>query len=103
MTGHHQVIDEISYNVLGSFDSQEEALDFVATLMIANDESFLDELTIASAEYTRLTGDTLREALHRRTVARERVGPSSRGHSSGGSTSGSSDSGHGALVAKGHE
>jgi hypothetical protein len=67
-----RVIDEANYSVLGTFDSEDEAIDFVATLLSVNDEDYLDELTIADETRTVLFGDSLRDALRRRKEASER-------------------------------
>ena len=48
MNGRHRIIDEVNYNVLGIFDSREDAVDFVAALLSVNDDDDLDELTIAN-------------------------------------------------------
>ena len=86
MNGRHRIIDEVNYNVLGTFDSLEEAVDTVASLLSVNDDDFLDELTISNDDGPLLHGDSLRDALRNRDAARERVetrGRSSRGGSYG--------------------
>ena len=87
---HFQVIDEVSFNVLGTFTSQEAAIDFVATLLTANTDDFLDELSISGDKGAPLTGDSLRDAVKRRTATRQPVATSSGG---GSNTPG--DSGYG--------
>jgi hypothetical protein len=101
MNGRHRVIDEVNFNLLGTFDSRGDAIDYVAALLTVNDDSYLDELTITSDEGTPLTGESLRTALQRRAAARERVGASG-----GGGSYDSQDSGYGgceAMTAKGRE
>jgi hypothetical protein len=71
MDRRYQVIDEVSLGVLGTFDSLEAAVDSVAALRSANDDSFLDELTIANDIGPMLHGDSLRDALRLRDAARE--------------------------------
>ena len=73
MNRRYRVIDETNYSVLGTFDSRGEAVDFVAAAMAVNTDDFLDELTISNDTGPLLYGDSLREALRRREVARERV------------------------------
>lgn len=72
MNGRYRVIDEVNFNVLGTFDSCEAAVNFVAALLSVNVEDYLDELTIANDQGERLTGDSLRNALVNR-VAHEQV------------------------------
>jgi hypothetical protein len=98
MNSPFQVIDEVSFNVLGTFPSREAAIDFVATLLTVNTDEFLDELSISDDECPPLTGDALRNALKQRAATRKRgVSPTGGGsHSSG-------ESGHGTLVAKGYQ
>jgi hypothetical protein len=73
MNGRYQVIDEVSLSILGTFESQDAATEFVATVMLVNDDEFLDELTIADSTGPILFGDALRDTLRRRVEARERV------------------------------
>ena len=80
MNGRYRVIDEVSFNLLGTFDSRGDAVDYVAALLAANDDDYLDELTIASDEGTPLTGNSLQNALRNRAAARERVGASIGGN-----------------------
>lgn len=98
MNGRFRVIDEVNFNVLGSFDSRGDAVDFVATLLDVNDDDYRDELTIAGDENTPLTGHTLRDALQSRAATRERVGASGRGNATGGGYAPSTD----AMAAKGY-
>lgn len=79
MNGRYRVIDEVSFNILGTFDSQEGAIDFVAALLSANDDDYLDELTIACDDQPLFSGVSLRDALKHRAVARDRVGTPVRG------------------------
>ncbi len=80
MNGRFRVIDEVNFNVLGTFDSRGDAVEVVATLLDVNDHDYLDELTIASDENPPLTGHALQAALQSRAAARERVGATSRGN-----------------------
>ena len=84
MNGRYRVIDETNFDVLGTFDSRGEAVEFLAALLTSNDEDYLDELTIASDEGPVLYGDSLREALRNRDATRERVASSGRGSESYG-------------------
>lgn len=85
MDGRYRVIDEVSLSILASFDSQEEAVDFVAALLSVNDDDFQDELTIGNDAGPLLFGDSLRAALRNREAARERIASSARGTASHGS------------------
>src|SRR5680860_135075 len=88
MNGRYWIIDEINFNVLGTFDSRGDAVDYVAALLTVNDDEYLDELTVTSDQGAPLTGDVLRAALRNRAMARERVesaGGGNAGH--GGYTS----------------
>jgi hypothetical protein len=96
MNRRFRVIDEASFNLLGTFESRGDAIDYVATLLTVNDDDYLDELTITSDEGTPLTGNALRAALRNPAAARKRVGAST---SSGSQDSG--DSGYDSLAAKG--
>jgi hypothetical protein len=98
MSGHYRVIDEVNFNVLGTFDSRGSALDYVAALLSVNDDEYLHELTVVSDQGTPLTGDSLRIALQNRAAARERVGASAGG---GSHDSGDSAYGYDSLAAKG--
>lgn len=69
MNGRYRVIDETNFNVLGTFESQERAVDYVSALLAVNDDEYLNELTIASDEGAPLAGDTLRETLRTRAAA----------------------------------
>jgi hypothetical protein len=79
MNGRYRVIDEVSFNLLGTFGSRGDAIDYVAALLAVNDDAYLDELTIASDEGTPLTGNSLRNALRNRAAARERAGATTGG------------------------
>jgi hypothetical protein len=81
LNGRYRIIDEVSFNVLGTFTSLEAVLDFVATLLTANADDFLDELSISHDEGMPFTGDVLRAALSRRSASREHVAAPSRGGS----------------------
>ena len=94
MSGHYRVIDEVNFNVLGTFDSRGGALDYVAALLSVNDDQYLDELTIVCDGGTPLTGNSLRSALQNRAAARERVG-------AGSYDPGASVNEHESLAAKG--
>ena len=78
MNGRYQVIDEVSLSILGSFDSQEEAVDSVAALLSVNDDDFLDELTISNDAGPSLYGDALRDALRTRELAHTEIQSCSR-------------------------
>ena len=57
---------------LGTFDSRDAALDYVAALLAVNTddaEALLDELTVASDCGHKLAGNALRMALEARTQA----------------------------------
>jgi hypothetical protein len=97
MSGRYRVIDEVNFNVLGTFDSRGSALDYVAALLGVNDDEYLDELTIVSDAGTPVTGNSLRNALKSRAAARERVGASV---GAGPHDSGDSAYGHESLAAK---
>ncbi len=79
MSDRYWLIDETSYNVLGTFASRGQAVDYVAALLSVNDEDFLDELTISDAAGPLLHGDSLRAALRNRAAARARVASAARG------------------------
>ncbi len=96
MNGKYRIIDESNYNVLGTFDSIEAAVEYVATLLSVNDDDYLDDLTIGNEkEGPVLYGDSLRTALKNRANPREHVGASY----------GVGDSGYGveAIAAKGRD
>ncbi len=76
MNGCYRVIDETNFNVLGTFASQEEAVDYVATLLSVNDSGYLDELTIANDDGPLLFADSLREAVRDREASRDRAAAS---------------------------
>lgn len=79
MNDQFLVIDEVSFNVLGTFTSQEAAIDFVATLLTVNTDDFLDEISISNEEGSPLTGDSLRDALKQRIAICQRVAAPSEG------------------------
>ncbi len=81
MSGSYWIIDETSYNVLGTFPTRGQAVDYVAALLSVNDDDFLDELTISNDAGPLLYGDTLRDALRNREAARKRAASSARGNS----------------------
>ena len=100
MNGRYRIIDEVNFNLLGTFDSWGDALDCVAALLTVNDDDYLDELTIASDEGTQLTGDSLRAALENQVRARKRAEAAVGG---GSNDSGDSGLGYEALAAKTRE
>ena len=82
MSGRYWIIDETSYNVLDTFITRGQAVDYVAALLSVNDDDFLDELTISNDAGPLLYGDSLRDALHNREAARKRIASSTRGNGS---------------------
>ena len=85
MSGRYWIIDETNYNVLGTFPTRGQAVDYVAALLSVNDDDFLDELTISNDAGPLLYGDSLRDALRHREAARKRAASSARGNGSNGS------------------
>ncbi len=67
----YRVIDETQFNILGTFESREVAVDYVAALLAINDEDYLDMLTVAHDEEPPLAGDALREALRNQPTLRQ--------------------------------
>ncbi len=62
----YRIIDETNFNVLGTFTSRGEAVDFVASLLSVNDGEYLDELPIADDAGPVLFSESLRGALRDR-------------------------------------
>lgn len=84
MGTRYWVIDEVSLSMLGSFETQEEAVDFVAKLLTVNDDEFLEELTISNDQGPMFSGDSLRSALRDRAAERDRLVTSGRASVGGG-------------------
>lgn len=61
-----RLIYEPNLSVMNTFDSKDEALDFVWSLMTVNADDLLDELTVSSDCGHKLSGDALRKALEDR-------------------------------------
>jgi len=98
MNGCYRVIDETNFNVLGTFASQEEAVDYVAALLSVNDSGYLDELTIANDDGPLLFADSLGDALRNREAARSRTAASGRSNEGHGGYERSVEG----VAAKGH-
>ncbi len=98
MNGCYRVIDETNFNVLGTFTSQEEAIDFVAALLSVNDGGYRDDLTIANDDGPLLFGDSLADALRNSEAARSRTAASRQSNEGDGGSEQSVE----ALAAKGH-
>lgn len=79
MNSRYHVIDEPSLSVLGSFYSQDAALEYVETLLSVNSDEFLDELTLSDDTGPVFSGDALRQELQRRAKGRRRGGSGSEG------------------------
>ena len=98
MNSCYRVFDETNFNVLGTFTSQEDAIDFVAALLSVNDGGYLDELTIADDAGPVLFGDSLAGALRNREAIREGAAASERSNEGHGGSERSVEG----LAAKGH-
>lgn len=79
MKGRYKVIDEPSLSIMARFESQDEAVAYVETLLTVNTDDILDELTVSDGTGPLFHGDSLRQELKRRSRERSRVG--SRGGS----------------------
>lgn len=79
MDDRYKVIDEPSLSILARFASQDEALEYVETLLAVNNDDVLDELTVSDGTGPVFHGDSLRQELQRRARGQQRVG--SRGGS----------------------
>ena len=98
MNGCYRVIDETNFNVLGTFTSQEDAIDYAAALLSVNEGDYLDELTIANDDGPLLFGDSMAGALRNRETAHSRTVASGRSNEGHGGFERSVEG----LAAKGH-
>lgn len=112
MTRMHVVVDIEIGKVLRTFDSRDDAAEYVGRLLQTNGEDYVHDLSISRQGddgrfVEAVSGDDLlalvREAAGSRALATA-GGSSGRGSSGGGSYgSGDSGSGYEALAAKGRE
>lgn len=79
MSGKFLVFDESIFKLMGSYETEGAALDYVAALIRANSEDYADELIIVRDDADALGGDELLKALHGRQLEHERVAVSVTG------------------------